>query len=51
MVVRPTPWGRVKTSWGPWNGVVRGIIVSFRLGNGLFIEFGDSDDVECVEGT
>ena len=47
MLVRPTPWGRGKPSWGPWTGFVRGMIVSFRMvgiweivyGNG----FGDSD--------
>ena len=55
MIVRPTPWGRGKTSWGPWNGLVRGIIVSFRLGKikwlFFFIDFGDSDDSVCVVGT
>ena len=33
MLVRPTPWGRGKPPWGPWTGLVRGILVSFRLGN------------------
>ena len=51
MVVRPTPWGRGKSSWGPRNGLVRGIVVSFRLENVFFIDCGDSDDFECVEGT
>ena len=54
MLARPTPWGRGKSSWGPWNGLVRGIVVSFRLGEikcFFFIDFGDSDDFECVEGT
>ena len=51
MVVRPTPWGRGKSSWGPWNGLVRGIVVSFRLGYVIFEHFGDSDDFECVAGT
>ena len=53
MLVRPTPWGRGKSSWGPWNGLVRGIIVSFRRERGFFFleQFGDSDDSECVEGT
>ena len=50
MIARPTPWGRGKTSWGPWNGLVRGIIVSFRR-EMIFEHFGDSDDFECVEGT
>ena len=51
MIVRPTSWGRGKTSWGPWNGLDRGILVSFRLGKWIFVEFGDSDDSGCVEGT
>ena len=53
MIVRPTPWGRGKSSWGPWNGLARGIIVSFRWEIKLifFEQFGDSDDFECVEGT
>ena len=54
MLVRPTSWGRGKSSWGPWNGLGRGIVVSFRLGNkrnGFFIDFGDNDDSECVERT
>ena len=56
MVVRPTPWGRGKSSWGPWNGLGRGIVVSFRLEWEIkcfffLIEFGDSDDSGCVEGT
>ena len=53
MVVRPTPWGRGKSSWGPWNGLVRGIMLIFRLGNKMVFvyDFGDSDDFECVEGT
>ena len=44
-IVRPTPWGRGKSSWGPWNGLVRGIIVSFRRGIKwvFFIDFGDRD--------
>ena len=35
---------------GSVDGLVRGIIVSFRRGNkmGLFEQFGDSDDDECV---
>ena len=33
MLVRPTSWGRGKSPWGPWIGLVRGIIVRFRLGN------------------
>ena len=53
MVVRPTPCGRGKSSWGPWNGLGRGNVVSFRFGEikWIFVEFGDSDDCECVEGT
>ena len=55
MIVRPTPWGRGKSSWGPWNGLVRGMLVSFRMENKMkcffFIDFGDSDDFECVVGT
>ena len=54
MIVRPTPWGRGKSSWGPWNGLVRGMIVSFRRENKIkwiFIQFGDNDDFECVVGT
>ena len=53
MVARPTPWGRGKSSWGPWNGLVRGIIVSFRRENKMFLfnDFGNSDDSGCVEGT
>ena len=43
MIVRPTPWGRGKSSWGPWNGLVRGIIVSFRRENVFLIDFGDRD--------
>ena len=35
-IARPTPWGRGKSSWGPWNGLGRGIIVSFRLGKLIF---------------
>ena len=52
MVVRPTSWGRGKTSWGPWTGLVRGIIVSFRweIKCLVFIDFGDRDcDSVCVE--
>ena len=52
MVVRPTSWGRGKPPWGPWIGLVRGIVVSFRRGIKWFLEqFGDSDDFECVVGT
>ena len=55
MVVRPTSWGRGKSSWSPWNGLVRGIVGRFRLGNKIkwfiFVDFGDRDDSECVEGT
>ena len=52
MLVRPTPWGRGKSSWGPWNGLVRGMLVSFRREMKLiFVEFEDSDDSECVVGT
>ena len=44
MIVRPTPWGRGKSSWGPWNGLVRGIVVRFRWEiKWIFIDFGDSD--------
>ena len=43
MVVRPTPWGRGKSSWGPWNGLGKGNVVSFRLGYGFLEQFGDSD--------
>ena len=41
MLVRPTSWGRGKPPWGPWIGLVRGIIVSFRLGNKIkcFLDF------------
>ena len=51
MVVRPTPWGKGKSSWGPWSGLVRGIIVSLRGGIKWIFEmghFGDSDDFECI---
>ena len=55
MLVRPTPWGRGKSSWGPWNGLDRGIIVSFRWEIKCFLffleQFSDSDDFECVVGT
>ena len=52
MLVRPTPWGRVKSSWGPWNGLGRGMLVSFRWEmKWIFVDFGDSDDFGCVEGT
>ena len=53
MVVRPTPWGRGKSSWGPWNGLVRGMLVSFRREineNGFLLILEDSDDSECVVG-
>ena len=50
MVVRPTPWGRGKSSWGPWNGLVRGILVRFRKGNGFFEHFGDSDRLWMCSG-
>ena len=49
MVVRPTSWGRGKPSWGPWIGLVRGIIVRFRRENKInkngffFNDFGDRD--------
>ena len=33
VIVRPTPWGSGKSSWGPWNGLDRGMLVSFRRGN------------------
>ena len=36
MIVRPTPWGRGKSSWGPWNGLDRGIVVRFRRENVFF---------------
>ena len=50
MLVRPTSWGRGKSSWGLWTGLVRGIIVSFRWERKcFFVEFGDNDDSECVE--
>ena len=49
MIVRPTSWGRGKPSWGPWNGLVRGIVVSFRR-ELIFLDFGDSDDSGCVVG-
>ena len=48
MLVRPTSWGRGKPPWSPWTGLDRGIIVSFRREMFFFIEFGDSDDFECV---
>ena len=53
MLVRPTSWGRGKSSWGPWNGLVRGNVVSLRRENEIkwfFLDFGDSDDSECVVG-
>ena len=36
---------------GSVDGLVRGIIVSFRLGNKMsfFEQFGDNDDSVCVE--
>ena len=43
MVVRPTPWGRGKSSWGSWNGLGRGMLVSFRRDMDFFIDFGDKD--------
>ena len=44
MVVRPTPWGRGKSSWGPWNGLVRGILDEMKEGNKMdFKDFGDKD--------
>ena len=45
MLVRPTSWGRGKPPWGPWIGLVRGIVVSFRWEMKWFIviEFGDKD--------
>ena len=30
VVARPTPWGRGKSSLGPWNGLGRGMLVSIR---------------------
>ena len=42
---------------GSVDGLVRGLVVSFRLGKLIkmdfffFEDFGDSDDFECVEGT
>ena len=50
MLVRPTPWGRGKSSWGPWNGLVRGILVSFKLENGPFVDFGDKDRLWMCSG-
>ena len=47
VIARPTPWDRGKSSWGPWNGLVRGMLVSFRREMVVFVEFGDSG---CVEG-
>ena len=36
---------------GSVDGLVRGMIVSFRWGNKMvFEQFGDSDDSGCVEG-
>ena len=45
MIVRPTPWGRSKPPWGPWIGLDRGIIVSFRWENEIkwIFDFGDND--------
>ena len=51
MLVRPTPWGRGKSSWGPWNGLDRGIVVSFRLGKWIFDDLRTVTDCGCVEGT
>ena len=54
MLVRPTPWGRGKSSWGPWNGLVRGIIVSFRREIKMvffsFEQFGDSNRLWMCRG-
>ena len=37
---------------GSVDGLVRGIIVRFRLGNKMILHFGDRDcDSECVEET
>ena len=38
-----------KSSWSPWNGLVRGIAVSFRWEiKWFFVDFEDKDDSECV---
>ena len=51
MIVRPASWGRDKSSWGPWKGLVRGIVVRFRLGNKINDILETVTDCECVEGT
>ena len=42
MLVIPTPWGRGRSSWGPWNGLVGGIQFRFRMGKWIF-GFEDKD--------
>ena len=40
MLVRPTPWGRGKSSWGPWNGLGRGIVAEIWDGEIKWFFFG-----------
>ena len=50
VIVRPASWGRDKSSWSPWNGLVRGIQFRFRMGK-LFLIIWRQTDCECAEGT
>ena len=54
MIVRPTPWGRGKSSWGPWNGLVGGIVGRVRMGNEIndfLLILVTVTDSGCVVGT
>ena len=44
MLVRPASWGRGKSSWGPWNGLVRGIVGRFRRERNKMVFFGQFGD-------
>ena len=50
MIVRPTPWGRGKSSWGPWNGLGRGMLERFRNGKWILEQFEDSDRLWMCSG-
>ena len=50
MLVRPTPWGRGKSSWGPWNGLGRGIVGRFRREMEFLEILEDSDRLWMCSG-
>ena len=39
-----------KSSWSPWNGLVRGIVSEILVGKWIFEDFGDSDRLWMCSG-